>query len=118
MPSSITRRESSERWLLASLFAVLIGAPLVVLILLQTNYTLAYWACADRTNVWLHVPNAIGVAAAAGLALFGWRVSHRVRDGQSAERVFLGVVGLMLAVMMLLVVIAFIAPPVLLYPCD
>jgi len=51
---------------------VLIGAPIAALALLQTNYVLAYFACAARTNWWLHGPSLVAVIAGFVFVAFGW----------------------------------------------
>jgi hypothetical protein len=112
-----SRRASSDTRALVALFAVLIGTPLVALGVLQTNYTLAYWACADRSNAWLHWPNAAALAAAAVLGVVGWRTMTGVRD-RAMPREFLSVVALLLWAMCALLLIAFVVPPLLLHPCD
>jgi hypothetical protein len=116
MDSSTSHHASSDRGRVAAIIAVLIGAPLLALMLLQTNYTLAYWACADRSNAWLHTPNAIGGGAAVLLAMLGWRTARRVRG--DALHGFLGTVALLMVMMVLILVVAFTIPPLLLHPCD
>ena len=117
MPSSTSPHGFSERRLRIITIGALLAAPLVVLNLLQTNYVLAYQACADRSNSWLHVPSATAVVlsvALVALAWTGWVGATRARRPLE----FLGASSLMLALLMLIVVVAMAIPPMILHPCD
>jgi hypothetical protein len=118
MPSSTSHRVSFDRWHLAALFGVIVGAPMVWLVLLETNYALAYAACADRSNAWLHVPSAIALVATAAIAAIAVVVWHRARGEERAPLGFLALVSLMSAGLFLVVIFATVIPPFILHPCD
>jgi hypothetical protein len=117
MPSSTLRHASSERRGVAFAFTAIIGAPFVWFALLQTNYVLAYQACADRSNVWLHVPSAAALLLSLvliGVAIVAWR---HVRNA-AVPGGLLGMFGLLLAGGFFVLTIATAIPPLILHPCD
>jgi hypothetical protein len=95
--------------------AAMIGAPLIWLALLQTNYVLSYPACGDRSNWWLYAPGA--AAALASIALL-WRASRWRPAQMSGSARFLAETALMTAMLFVLVVLATLLPPFILQPCD
>jgi hypothetical protein len=115
MDSSTSRHGSSDprRWTLA---LTVLAPPLVWLTLLQTNYVLAYPACAARSSVWLHVPGA--AALALSLLLTSLALGGRRRRAPGATHAFVADVGALVAVMFLVVVVATLVPPLVLHPCD
>jgi hypothetical protein len=98
-------------------FAGLIGAPLIWLTALQTGYTLAYQACDAESRYWVTVPTAVALAAAAGTLLISFYGKRRA--GKSLEpQPFLAYLGVGLAAMMVVVLIASLIAPLMLRPCD
>jgi uncharacterized membrane protein len=79
MPSSTSPREFREahegRRVLALWTGILAG-PLVMLVLLQTNYTLSYVACETRQTWFLHLATAAAVVVVAAAGLWGWRAGR------------------------------------------
>jgi hypothetical protein len=118
MPSSTSHRVSFDPWRLAALFGVILGAPLVWLVLLETNYALAYAACADRSNAWLHVPSGIAVVATAAIAATAVVLWQRVRGEGRAPLGFLALISLMSAGLFVILILATVIPPFILHPCD
>ena len=94
---------------------LLIGAPVVWLLLLQTNYVLTYAACAARSSRWLHAASAVAVVAAAALAALAWL---RRRGPGGGTDSFLADVALLITLLFAIVVIATAVPPLALHPCD
>ena len=98
-------------------FAGLFGAPLIWLIALQTGYVLAYQACDDRSRSWVAVPTFIAIAAAAAtliVALYGARRAGKALEPQP----LLAKLGLGLAAISVIVLIASAIPALILMPCD
>jgi uncharacterized membrane protein len=116
MRSSTSRHGSSDRRLVALVFGVLLGTPLLVLALLQTNYVLAYQACADRSNAWLNVPSVIALLGCAGAIAAGWIGRRRSHTRRPLD--FLSTVAVLTAVMSLILIVALAIPPLILHPCD
>lgn len=102
---------------MAALVALIVAAPVVWLMLLQTNYILSYAACADRTNAWLHKPNAVAMLAGGVLIAASWFMWARSR-GEGPPRGFLALVGLGLSVLFFLILLASAVPPLIHQPCD
>jgi hypothetical protein len=117
MPSSTSPRAPSDRRLIAVLFAVIVGAPLLWLTLLEANYVLAYQACADGTNAWLHGPDFAALALGAGAVAAAVRAHAWSRD-RPLPRGFLGAVAAGLSALILIVLIASAIAPFILHPCD
>jgi hypothetical protein len=116
MDSSTGHRASSSRGSIALRLVGLIGAPLIWLALLQTNYVLAYPACRDRSHAWLHLPGAAAALASTAVLALAWRARPR-SDSTGPERL-LAETGLLTAALFALVVAATLLPPLLLQPCD
>jgi hypothetical protein len=97
--------------------ALLVGAPLAWLVLLQAGYVLAYQACDDRSSVSLHLLVAGGTAAAFLLTWAAWRVD---RHSEHSPRPvgFLAASAFRLTALMLLVIAASAVAPFILHPCD
>jgi hypothetical protein len=60
---------------LATLWAGLLGGPLVFLVLLQANYVLSYVSCETRQTWFLHALTLAGAAAVAFIGYRCWSVS-------------------------------------------
>jgi len=98
-------------------FAGLIGAPFLWLTALQTGYVLAYQACDSQSRSWVTVPTGVFLAATAITLLIAF--AGRRRAKQSLEpQPFLAVIGVGLAAMMVLVMVASLIAPLMLRPCD
>ena len=117
MASSTSPHAFSDRRLTALVIGVLVAAPLLVLLLLQANYVLAYQACADRSNIWLNVPSVAALLASVIVVALAWAGSVRATDAR-APLPTLAMIALLLAVLSLLLVIALALPPLVLHPCD
>jgi ABC-type transport system involved in cytochrome c biogenesis permease subunit len=117
MPSSTSRPDSSERRILVMAFAGIVGAPLVWLSALQIGYVLAYQACDEQSTNWVTLPTAVLLAAT--VATFGIAILAHRRAGRSLEpRPMLTRIGIGVAAMMAVVMIASTIPPLMLQPCD
>jgi hypothetical protein len=75
MPASTSRPVSHERWRLAAVWAGLLAGPLVWLVLLETNYVLAYVACELQQTWFLHLSTALAVLLVGGAGYAAWRAS-------------------------------------------
>ena len=117
MASSTSRRDSSERRLRLFAFSGLIGAPLIWLTALQTGCVLAYQACDDQSRSWVLVPTAIAIAAAAGTLILTFYGRRRARTALEPQPL-LAKLGLGVATMMVIVLVASLVAPMLLRPCD
>src|SRR5687767_3690129 len=105
MRSSTSPHVFSDRRLRIISIGALFAAPLLVLNLLQTNYVLAYQACADRSHTWLIVPSAVAIAlslAVVGIAWTAWVGGTRAKRPLD----FLGASSLLLALLMLIIIVA------------
>ena len=119
------------------LWSAVLGPALVWLMLLETNYVLAYPTCAARSHTWLYVASAVGLAlllALAAAAQFVWRTDRpRIEGGPAdadeqhdppgtdpalASRHFLSLLAVFMSVLFLLLVIGTALPPFVLHPCD
>jgi hypothetical protein len=117
MASSTSRRGSSERKLRLMAFAGLIGAPFIWLTALQTGYVLAYQACDSQSRSWVTVPTAVFLGATAMTLLIAFSGRRRAKYSL-APQPFLAIIGVGLAAMMVLVMIASLIAPLMLRPCD
>jgi hypothetical protein len=59
-----------------ALWTGVLAAPILTLILLQTNYVLSYVSCETRQTWFLHATTAIAVLLAAAAGLWGWRAGR------------------------------------------
>jgi hypothetical protein len=106
---------------LAVAWTALLAGPLAWFALLQTNYALVHWACATGHAAvirWLPV-GALAIAAAALVA--SWRASRtsRTEDATPAGATrILASLGMALAVLFLLVIVATLLPTFVLTPCT
>ena len=117
MPSSTSRLAFSDWRLIALLTGIAIASPVAVLVLQQIDYILSYQACAERSNMWVVTPTLVGGIAVGGLVAAAW-LGHRRSSGDGPPRTFLSVVALLMAVLSLLIVLAFALGPLVLDPCD
>jgi hypothetical protein len=97
------------------LWAGVVAAPLVWLMLLQVNYILAYLTCASRSNTWLYISSAVGLAL---MAVIGFGAHAVWRSDAPAARHHLSLVGLFMVILFTLLVIGTALPPFILHPCD
>lgn len=98
-------------------FAGLIGAPLIWLMAVQAGYVLAYQACDSQSRYWVTVPTALAIAAAAGTLLIAFTAQRRASKSLEPQPL-LAALGLGLAGLMVLVLIASMIAPLILGPCD
>ena len=97
--------------------AGVIGAPLVWLAALQTGYVLAYQACDDRSRAWVTAPTAAAIVIL--LAILGGAYIAELRARTTREpQPLLSWMGLGVAAMMVIVMVASIIAPIMLRPCD
>lgn len=112
-----SRPDSCDRSVRVMAFSGLIGAPLVWLIALQTGYVLAYQACDTQSRAWVTVPTAIALGCSAATLVIS--LSSRRRAGKALEpQALLAKLGVGLAAMMVIVLIASLVAPLMLQPCD
>jgi len=98
-------------------FAGIVGTPLIWLAALQTGYTLAYQACDDRSNSWVVVPIVTALAAVIAVTA----VVNRGRARFARDRApmpLLGWIGLGMAALMIVSMVATAIPLMILHPCD
>jgi hypothetical protein len=117
MDSSTSRPDFFERRLRLMAFSGLIGAPLIWLTAVQTGYVLAYQACDDESRSWVVVPTVVAIAAAAAtfvVSLYAKRRAMKTLEPQP----LLAKLGLGLAALMVIVLIASLVAPLMLRPCD
>lgn len=98
-------------------FAGLIGAPLIWLAALQAGYVLAYQACDTQSRTWVIVPTVVAMAATAvtlAVSIIATRRAHKAVEPQP----LLAKLGVGLAGLMAIVLIASLIAPLMLRPCD
>jgi hypothetical protein len=117
MDSSTSRLVFSNRGRLVLLFALIVGAPLVWLTLVETGYVLAYQACADPSQTSVQVAEAVALATIAAMTLVAW---GRYRPSQTRPQPigFLGGAALLLTLLMLIVVVASGVGPLIFHSCG
>jgi hypothetical protein len=99
------------------LVALMVTAPVVWLTMLEVGYVLAYQSCADRTNAWIHKPNAVLGVVAFACAAGAWWLYRRYKSARPPVG-FLAGVALLLTALIAIVVIASAIPAFILDPCD
>ena len=112
-----SRPDSCERSVRVMAFSGLVGAPLIWLTALQIGYVLAYQACDDQSRSWVAVPTAIATAAAAATLIVSLTATRRAQKAHEPQPL-LAKIGVGLAAMMVIVLIASLAAPLMLQPCD
>ena len=117
MHSSTSRHASFDHWLLAALYAGIIGTPLVWLMAIQTGYVLAYQACDARSTAWVIVPTVGAIAIVVALSLIALR-AHRRAGGARLPLPLLGVIAIGISALMIVVMAASAIAPMALQPCD
>jgi hypothetical protein len=103
-------KEGAGPW---SLWVGVLVPPLAMLIQLQVNYSLVYWAC-GTTHTWgLHLVSLLTLAltvACGLLALRNWRLAGGETDDEGAGVIprsrFMALVGIMESALITLVLIA------------
>jgi hypothetical protein len=108
-----------------SLWAGVIGAPLIWAADLQVRYALVPWACRTGHHGVLHVLSAIFLLAAAVATLLCWRewrasgadVPASAEGGVNARTRFLAAVGLMTGALFSVVIVAEALPNFFIDPC-
>jgi len=108
-----------------SLWAGVIGAPLVWAADLQVRYALVPVACGSRSQLVLHVLSVVFILSAlacAALCLHEWRASgihvpDSAEGGTAARTQFLSAVGLMSSVLFLVIITAQALPGFFMGPC-
>jgi hypothetical protein len=137
MQSSISPPASSNRRRALALWSAVLGPAIAWLMLLQTNYVLAYPTCAARSHTWLYVASSAGLAAllllaaiaqsvwrstdatpSGGLADAGEQQDRPGADPSIASRHFLSLMAVFLSLLFLILVIGTALPPFVLHPCD
>jgi hypothetical protein len=117
MPSSTSRHASFDRWLLAMLYAGIVGTPLLWLTALQTGYVLAYQACDARSTAWVIAPTFAAIIILVVLSLIAFR-AHRRADGARLPLPLLGALAIGMSALMTVVMAASAIAPLVLGPCD
>ncbi len=98
-------------------FSGLVGAPLIWLAALQAGYVLAYQACDDESRSWVVVPTAVAIAAAAAALVVSLYAKQRAAKTLEPQPL-LAKMGVGLAALMVIVLIASLVAPLMLRPCD
>lgn len=98
-------------------FAGLAGAPLIWLTALQTGYTLAYQACDSQSRYWVTIPTALALLAAAATLSVSFYGKRRAQSSLEPQP-FLTYLGVGMAAMMVIVLVASLIAPLMLRPCD
>ena len=117
MPSSTSRPGSFERRIRLLALTGIIGAPLVWLMAEEVAYALAYQACDAQSRSWVLVPTLAFTAivfATFAVTLLAERKARTTREPQP----LLAWMGIGIAAMMVVVMIASSIAPFLLRPCD
>lgn len=130
MPASTSHPASHERWRLASLWAGLLAGPLVWLVLLQTNYVLAYVACEAQRTWFMHLATAVAVIVVAAAGLAAWRasfgdlmederLSHPLDDDTRVQRSrWMSLAGVAFSAWFIVVILAMEVPILVLKECQ
>jgi hypothetical protein len=128
MPSSIWRPDTGERRRHLALWTGLLAPPLVWLMLLETNYVLAYEACGDHEKWFLHVAVVVslGIGMAAGVAAWRWGPPRDEQERsdpwtirtREIRATWMSAAAVGLTVWFLLVIAAMAIPAAVLHSCD
>jgi hypothetical protein len=128
MDAPLSRREPTRARPPAAspvLWAALLGGPLACLALLEIDYILVTWACAEESRWPLHLAAAVAVLLAAAAAFAGWRARGKdARDGDprhpapAARAHFLGRIAALSGALSVLVALALWLPILVLDPCQ
>lgn len=95
--------------------AIVIGAPLLWLLMLETGYLLSHWACGTGMTWPLHIVTGGTAALLAGVL---WTMARRHRDGGDAPLTFLETMALWITVGFIVVVAASAIQPLIIQPCG
>ena len=108
-----------------ALWLLIVAAPIIVAIQMQTNYVLVRQACTAQRNIALYVVTIVAIVltvATALIALAVWRVEGITWPRESTElsdRIrFIAVLGMLSSGMSLLVIVAQGIATVLFNPCQ
>jgi len=108
-----------------ALWTGVLTGPIVLLLLLETNYVLMQWSCAKGHQWVMHLMDVIAIAVTAFSLVLSWRnwvQSGRewpVDDGGSVERArFLSALGVLMSAGFIMALIAQWIPVMLLGPCQ
>jgi hypothetical protein len=128
MASSTLRRASHDPQRLFALWTGMLAGPLVWLVLLETNYVLAYVACETDQKWFLFAAGAVAALLVAGAALLAWRAGpaadedpHSPPDSadtfESRAR-WMSAAGVSLSLFFVLIIVATVIPAMIHAPCD
>ena len=130
MASSTGHPVSHERWRLSAQWAGILAGPVTFLVLLETQYVLAYVACETRSTWFLHLATLVAALIVAGAGYAGWRAS--IDDPMSPKRPsiadvqetrfqrsrWMSATGLGLSALFLLLILAMEIPILVLQECQ
>lgn len=128
MPSSIWRPDTGNRRRHLALWTGLLAPALLWLTLLETNYALTYNACDEQTNWFLGALVGLTIALGAIAGMAAWKTgppddSHErsdpwtVRTREVRAR-WMSISAIAMTAWFLIVMIAMMAPIIVLRPCD
>jgi hypothetical protein len=95
--------------------AIVLGAPLLWLVMLETGYLLSHWACGTGMKWPLHLVTGGTAALLAGVL---WMMPRRSDDGADSLLNFLSTMALWMTVGFILIVVASAIQPIIIEPCG
>ena len=125
MPTDVNT-ESNPATGKLSLFASVLGVPVLWLVHLQLTYMLVPWVCVNKKHLVLHIETIICLALmliAALLCLRDWRRASiewpsGEQEGREARLTFIPVLGMMVSGIFFLTILAQWIPSFFIDPCH
>jgi hypothetical protein len=107
------RHVSSSRS--ATSIAIVLGAPLLWLAMLETGYLLSHWACGTGAKWPLHVVTGGTAVLLAGVL---WMMPRRSDPGSDSAHAFLSTLAVWMTIGFIVVVVASAIQPLIIQPCG
>jgi hypothetical protein len=82
--SSLASRDDHDRWRVLALWTGALTGPIVMLMLLETNYVLSYVACETQQTWFLHAATAVAVLLVGAAGAWGWQAGQGSMDPADA----------------------------------
>lgn len=115
---------------MAALWGGLLTGPVAWLILLETNYLLAYVACETRQTWFMHLATAVALLLVSAAGWIAWHASpgdltaaetqsHPLSDETGRQRArWMGLAGVGISIWFVIVIIAMEVPILVLRECQ
>ena len=121
---SESRIEGSDPTQNTALWFAVLGPPVIWFLQMQTSYSLVTWACSTGRLWSIHVTSAAFLVLAAVPGLIGWKewnanaaADNERRSTGRGRRRFMAMLGMMLAALFLMLIVAQAIPSFFVDPC-